>query len=121
MCKSKHGSAGIDGVTFEQIENQGEEKFLKHIQQELQKGTYFPQRNRIQHIPKGHGKTGTRKLGIPTIKDRVVRGAVKLVLEPVFEADFQPGSYGYRPGSIHKHLRMCFIYVRGHLVGMGQF
>jgi RNA-directed DNA polymerase len=52
-------------------------------------------RNRIQHIPKGKGKT--RKLGIPTIKDRIVQGAIKLILEPIFEADFQPGSFGYRP------------------------
>lgn len=88
MCKSNHGSAGIDRITFEQVEDQGKGKFLKQIQQELQTETYLPLRNRIQHIPKGHGKMGTRKLGIPTIKDRVVQGAVKLILEPVFEADF---------------------------------
>lgn len=97
MCKSNHGSAGVDGVTFEQIENEGKQKFLRQIQQELQTEVYFPERNRIQHIPKGDGKRGTRKLGIPTIKDRVVQGALKLILEPVFEADFQSGSYGYRP------------------------
>lgn len=97
LCKSNHGSAGIDGVTFEQVDQQGVEEFPRQIQQELQAGTYFPDRNRIRHISKGNGKKGTRQLGIPTIKDRVVQGAVKLILEPVFEADFQPGSYGYRP------------------------
>ena len=95
MCKSNNGSAGLDGVTFKQIEREGRQDFLRQIQQELQRETYFPTPNRIHHIPKG--KKGTRKLGIPTIKDRVVQGAVRLILEPVFEADFQPGSYGYRP------------------------
>jgi len=95
LCKQNNGSAGIDGVTFEQIEKEGVEKLLTEIQQELKSGTYLPMRNRIQPIPKGNGKT--RKLGIPTIKDRIVQGAIKLILEPVFEADFQPGSFGYRP------------------------
>jgi len=95
LCKQNKGSAGIDGVTFEQVEKEGVIKLLTEIQQELISGTYLPMRNRIQHIPKGNGKT--RKLGIPTIKDRIVQGAIKLILEPVFEADFQPGSFGYRP------------------------
>ena len=95
LCKQNKGSAGIDGVTFEQVEKEGVVKLLTEIQQELISGTYLPMRNRIQHIPKGNGKT--RKLGIPTIKDRIVQGAIKLILEPVFEADFQPGSFGYRP------------------------
>jgi len=95
LCKQNKGSAGIDGVTFEQVEKEGVGKFLITIQEELKSETYFPQRNRIQHIPKGNGKT--RALGIPTIRDRVVQGAIKLILEPVFEADFQPGSFGYRP------------------------
>ena len=95
LSKQNKGSAGIDGVTFEQVEKEGVIKLLTEIQQELKSGTYLPMRNRIQHIPKGKGKT--RKLGIPSIKDRVVQGAIKLILEPVFEADFQPGSFGYRP------------------------
>lgn len=95
LCKQNKGSAGIDGVTFEQVEKEGVVKLLTEIQQELISGTYLPMRNRIQHIPKGNGKT--RKLGIPTIKDRIVQGTIKLILEPVFEADFQPGSFGYRP------------------------
>ncbi len=95
LCKSNNGSPGVDGVTFEQVEKGGLEDFLKAIQHELETETYLPMRNRIAQIPKGEGEM--RKLGIPTIKDRVVQGAVKLILEPVFEADFQSGSYGYRP------------------------
>jgi len=71
------------------------EIFLQNIQHELINGSYQPARNRIKEIPKGKGKT--RKLGIPTIRDRVVQGAVKLIIEPVFESDFQEGTYGYRP------------------------
>ena len=95
LCKSNNGSPGVDGVTFEQVEKGGLAQFLKDIQYELETESYFPMRNRIVQIPKGNGKM--RNLGIPTIKDRVVQGAVKLILEPVFEADFQSGSYGYRP------------------------
>ena len=95
LCKQNKGSAGIDGVTFEQVEKEGVEKLLTEIQQELKSGTYLPMRNRIKPISKGDGKI--RNLGIPTIKDRIVQGAIKLILEPVFEADFQPGSFGYRP------------------------
>lgn len=95
LCRQNKGNAGIDGVTFEQVEREGAVKFLEGIHKELITETYLPQRNRISHIPKGNGKT--RQLGIPTIKDRVVQGALKLILEPIFEADFQPGSFGYRP------------------------
>ena len=96
LSKQNNGSAGIDGVTFEQVEKEGVEKLLTEIQQELKSGTYLPMRNRVKHISKGSGKK-TRELAIPTIKDRIVQGAIKLILEPVFEADFQPGSFGYRP------------------------
>jgi RNA-directed DNA polymerase len=95
LAKSNNGAPGIDGVTFEQIKENGIESFLADIQKSLQSGTYEPSPNRIKEIPKGNGKT--RKLGIPTIRDRVVQAALKLVLEPVFEADFQEGSFGYRP------------------------
>lgn len=71
------------------------EDFLKQIQGELLTRTYVPLRPRRQEIPKDGGKT--RVLSIPAIRDRVVQGALKLILEPIFEADFQPGSYGYRP------------------------
>ena len=95
LAKGNNGAPGIDGVTFEDIENEGAGQFLKKIQEELTSETYLPMKNRIKDIPKGNGKT--RTLGIPTIRDRVVQGALKLILEPIFEADFQDGSYGYRP------------------------
>jgi RNA-directed DNA polymerase len=95
LAKKNDGSPGIDGVTFEAIEAAGMKPFLEQIREELVHGTYRPQRNRKKEIPKGNGKV--RILGIPTIRDRVVQGALKLILEPIFEADFQPGSYGYRP------------------------
>lgn len=95
MVKKNNGSPRIDRMTFDEIKETGVENFVREIQQELINGTYKPTRNRIKEIPKANGKT--RKLGIPTIRDRVVQAAVKLVIEPVFEADFQEGSYGYRP------------------------
>jgi RNA-directed DNA polymerase len=96
MAKSNEGAPGSDGVTFEAIEAQGVEVFLGQIQGELQRRCYVPQRPRRQEIPK-EGGTKVRILSIPSIRDRVVQGALKLIMEPVFEADFQPGSYGYRP------------------------
>lgn len=95
LARKNNGAPGIDGVTFEAIEKQGVATYLMQIQSELQERTYKPMRSRKQEIPKGEGKT--RTLSIPTIRDRVVQGALKLILEPIFEADFQPGSYGYRP------------------------
>jgi RNA-directed DNA polymerase len=95
MAKSNDGAPGIDGVTFEAIEESGVESFLKQIQEELAEHTYRPTRARKKEIPKDGGKI--RILSIPDIRDRVVQGALKLILEPIFEADFQSGSYGYRP------------------------
>ena len=95
MAKENNGAPGIDGVTFKAIEEAGVEKFLESIRGELVRGAYRPARNRRKEIPKGNGKV--RVLGIPNIRDRVVQGAMKLILEPIFEADFQEGSYGYRP------------------------
>jgi RNA-directed DNA polymerase len=95
MAKRNNGAPGIDGVTFDAIEAAGLEAFLEGIHSELVYGTYRPMRNRRQSIPKDKDKV--RILGIPTIRDRVVQGALKLILEPIFEADFQAGSYGYRP------------------------
>jgi len=94
-AKENDGAPGIDGVTFEAIEEQGAESFLKQIRDELTRRTYVPLRPRRQEIPKDGGKV--RVLSIPCIRDRVVQGALKLIVEPVFEADFQSGSYGYRP------------------------
>ena len=96
MAKSNHGAPGIDGITFDVIEESGVESFLKQIQDELVHNTYQPMPVRKKEIPKDGG-TKVRVLSIPTIRDRVVQGALKLILEPIFEADFQPGSYGYRP------------------------
>jgi RNA-directed DNA polymerase len=94
LAKANHGAPGSDGVTFEAIEAEGVEAFLSHLQQELVQQTYRPMRLRKVEIPK---EGGSRQLSIPTIRDRVGQGALKLILEPIFEADFQPGSYGYRP------------------------
>jgi RNA-directed DNA polymerase len=94
-AKENDGAPGIDGVTFEDIEEAGVGAFLEQIRVELVSETYRPMRNRIKEIPKDKDKV--RVLGIPAIRDRVVQGALKLILEPIFEADFQEGSYGYRP------------------------
>jgi RNA-directed DNA polymerase len=95
LTKKNDGAPGIDGVTFEVIEAQGVAAFLEQIQDELVTRTYVPLPARRQEIPKDGGKV--RVLSIPAIRDRVVQGALKLILEPIFEADFQPGSFGYRP------------------------
>jgi RNA-directed DNA polymerase len=95
MAKSNDGAPGIDGVTFEAIEESGRETFLRQIRDELVANTYRPMPARKKEIPKDGGKV--RVLSIPAIRDRVAQGALKLILEPIFEADFQPGSYGYRP------------------------
>ena len=78
-AKANDGAPGLDGVSFEDIESHGVEEFLENIRQELLTRTYKPSRNRRVEIPKGNGKT--RRLGIPTIKDRVVEGAVKLIVD----------------------------------------
>src|SRR6266571_2715171 len=95
LAKNNNGAPGIDGVTFAAIEAQGVAAFLEQIQDELVRRTYRPLPARRQEIPKDGGKV--RVLSIPAIRDRVVQGALKLILEPIFEADFQPGSFGYRP------------------------
>jgi RNA-directed DNA polymerase len=94
-AKTNGGAPGIDGKSFEDIEAEGVEGFLEGIQQELLNRVYRPMSNRRVEIPKENGKTGI--LGIPTVRDRVVQGALKLILEPIFEADFKGCSYGYRP------------------------
>ena len=96
MARSNDGAPGIDGVTFEAIEESGAESFLVQIRDELVTNTYWPMPARKKEIPKDGGKK-VRVLSIPAIRDRVVQGALKLILEPIFEADFQEGSFGYRP------------------------
>jgi RNA-directed DNA polymerase len=95
LARQNDGAPGVDGVTFEMIERDGVDSFLAGIREELLSEKYLPMRNRRKEIP-SNGKI--RTLGIPCIRDRVVEGALKLLLEPIFEADFQEGSYGYRPG-----------------------
>jgi len=96
QAKKNNGAPGIDGVSFEDIEKAGVESFLTRIQDELVSREYAPTPNRKKEIPKDGGKK-VRVLSIPTIRDRVVQGALLHILEPIFEADFQPGSFGYRP------------------------
>ena len=95
LAKQQDGAPGIDGVTFGAIEAAGVEGFLAGLRDALVSRTYRPLRNRRVEIPKDGGKV--RVLGIPAIRDRVVQGALKLIVEPIFEADFCDGSYGYRP------------------------
>jgi RNA-directed DNA polymerase len=95
LAKSNDGAPGVDGQSFEDIESSGAEKWLTGIREELRNQTYRPQPVRRVPIPKPGG--GERPLGIPTIRDRVVQTAAKLVIEPIFEVDLEPNAYGYRP------------------------
>jgi len=114
LAKANGGAPGIDNQSFEDIETEGVEGFLEGIRQGLLSGTYRPMSNRRVEIVKEDGKV--RVLGIPTVRDRVVQGALKLILEPIFEADFRDCSYGYRPRR-HAHQAIGRV-TRGILRGL---
>ena len=96
LAKANGGAPGVDGQTFKDIEAYGEERFVEELARELKEERYRPEAVRRVMIPKDNG--GERPLGIPTVRDRTVQGAAKLVLEPIFEADFTDNAHGYRPG-----------------------
>ncbi len=93
--KANQGSAGIDEQTIVDIESYGVDKLILEIQNELMEGVYNPPPVRRVYIPKADGKK--RPLGIPTVKDRIIQSAMKIVIEPIFEADFKDCSFGFRP------------------------
>lgn len=97
LSRSRGGAPGVDGEGFSDIEAYGVKRWVSELREELHQGTYRPQAVRRVMIPKPDG-VGERPLGIPTIRDRVVQTAARLVLEPLFEADFDEAAYGYRPG-----------------------
>ena len=114
LAKANGGAPGIDGQRFEDIEAEGVDGFLEGIRQELLNRTYRPMANKRVEIPKEKGKA--RILGIPAVRDRVVQGALKLILEPILEADFKGCSYGYRPRR-HAHQAIDRV-TKGILQGL---
>jgi len=98
MVKRNKGAHGIDGFTLEALAEYGEERFIEETAQQLRDKTYRPVPVRRVYIPKNGDKTQLRPLGIPTVRDRMVQAAAKLILEPIFEADFDSCSFGFRPG-----------------------
>jgi RNA-directed DNA polymerase len=106
IAKRNDGAPGIDGQTFKAIEDRGVDEFLGEIREDLLARVYHPQATRPVEISKSNGKT--RMLQIPCIRDRVVQGALKIILEAIFEADFAPNSYGFRPKQ-SQHLALAEV------------
>ena len=98
--KSNDGSPGVDGITIKKVEEYGVDNYLKELGEELRKQTYQPQAVKRVMIDKASG--GKRPLGIPTVRDRIAQAVCKMILEPIFEADFEDSSYGFRPGRSSK-------------------
>jgi RNA-directed DNA polymerase len=112
--RANRGAAGVDGVTIDQVERSGVGDFLDGLAAELRAGCYRPRPLRRVHIPKPGRRGESRPLGIPTVADRVVMAAARIVLEPIFEADFHPVSFGFRPGlSAHHALETVRTTVNG--------
>src|ERR1700731_3517222 len=143
LMRANNGAPGVDGVTFAMIEADGLEEWLSGIRKDLIEKTYRPAPVRRVMIPKPGGN-GERPLGIPTLRDRTVQAAAKLVLEPIFEADLDPSAYGYRPkrggldaikevhalicrgytdvvdADLTKYLDTASYYPQGHAVGLNS-
>jgi group II intron reverse transcriptase/maturase len=98
--KTNGGAPGVDGITIADVEQYGIERYLKELGEELRKQTYRPQAVRRKMIQKANG--GERPLGIPTVKDRIAQTVCKMILEPIFESDFEDSSYGFRPNRSSK-------------------
>jgi len=116
LSRSNGGAPGVDGETFARLEVYGVERWLGELREEVRTGRYKPQPVRRVMIPKASG-VGQRPLGIPTIRDRVVETAATLVLEPIFEADFDEAAYGYRPkrGALDAVRRVHRAIDEGHI------
>ena len=117
LTRINRGAAGVDGIRFEDIEAYGRKRFLEELRHDLQERQYKPEAVLRVMIPKADG--GERPLGIPTVRDRVVQAAVKLIIEPIFESDFTDNAYGYRPRrsaqdavrAVHKSLEAGYVQV----------